>query len=92
MGQKQSLDHYIFEEEVSAFFLKHAAKLINVHPRTLRRWIEVGKARSWKSKINSYVYLDLTEINRLRDDRKELTSAEAIEILKQKYEAEDDRN
>lgn len=94
MPKTQELSHYKYAEDINSFFLKHTAILVNRAPRTIRRWLKEGIIRGTKSEVTRWWYISLSEINRIRkeDNYPSLDGQEAIEILKQKYEAQDDKN
>ena len=54
--------------KIPQYSLKHAAYLIGVSDRTVRRWIYNGKAVGYRVGGRQSWYLDLREINRLREE------------------------
>ena len=49
------------------FSLRHAAYMIGVCNKTVRRWIKAGKISGWQYGGRQAWYLDLEEINKMRD-------------------------
>lgn len=85
MTKKQTLEGY--DSDTTAFFLKHAAVLLDRTPRTIRRWLNSGKVHgAWQHEMSGWWYIMLTEINRLRvmGGKAELSVDEAIQYLKEK--------
>lgn len=86
MGKRQTVDGYTKDQQ--SFYLRHAAFLMEISERTLRRWIRKGKLhKAWQHELNRWWYFPLSEVNAVRsaDGKRELTREEAIERLETKY-------
>lgn len=68
---------------VPQFSRKHAAYLIGVSNRTVRRWIDDNKIFAYKVGNREAWYIPLPEINKMRKKHahRELTAREALEIM-----------
>lgn len=67
------------------FCLKHAAHMVGVSDKTVRRWIKAGKVNGWQVGGRRAWYLDLEQINEMRNayGLPQLSNEQAVEIHKQ---------
>ena len=70
---------------IPQYSLKHAAHMIHVSDRTVRRWIKSGRINGYRVGLRESWYIPLPEINRMRELHAlpSLTVDESVELFNQ---------